>query len=170
MLILDRSHLLELIMFPNHPVTVNLIITESQQYRTNRQQIKARIATEDPLYAVASTHLVRLIVPDYIDKLYRGYHITSEVSFQPLLPPLLPGGFDFTEHALRQNIVAGGFVRSVHVIDDHGTYRFARMRCGFQESLYAVMDTEWVAPIGAALMPGLRASIPAELREAWRGA
>lgn len=75
-LILDRSHLLELIMFPNHPVTVNLIITESQQYRTNRQQIKARIATEDPLYAVASTHLVRLIVPDYIDKLYRGYHIT----------------------------------------------------------------------------------------------
>jgi hypothetical protein len=130
-LIHDRSHLPELVMLPGHPVTVNLIITESQRYRTNRQQIKARIAPEDPLYAVASTHLVRLIVPDDIDTLYPGYHITAEVSFQPLLPQLLPGGFDFTEHALRQNIVAGGFVRSVHGIDDLGTFRFARMRRGF---------------------------------------
>jgi hypothetical protein len=169
-LIHHRSHLPELVMLPDHPVMVNLIITESQRYRTNRQQIKARIAPEDPLYAVTSTHLVRLIVPDDIDTLYPGYHITAEVSFQPLLPQLLPGGFDFTEHALRQNIVAGGFVRSVHGIDDLGTYRFARMRRGFQENLYAVMDTEWAAPIASALLPGLRASIPAELREAWRGA
>lgn len=169
-LIHDRSHLPELVMLPDHPVTVNLIITESQRYRNNRQQIKARIAPDDPLYAIASTHLVRLIVPENIEALYPGYHITAEASFQPLLPQLLPGGFDFTEHALRQNIVAGGFVRSVHAIDDHGTYRFARMRRGFQENLYAVMDTEWAAPIASALLPGLRASIPAELREAWRGA
>ena len=36
-LIHDRSHLPEQVMLPDHPVTVNLIITESQRYRNNRQ-------------------------------------------------------------------------------------------------------------------------------------
>lgn len=95
--------------------------------------------------------MIRLIVPSDIKPLYPGYQITAEVDFQPLLPQLLPGGFDFTEHALRQHIIAGGFVRSVKAIDDKGTYHFARMRRAFQEKLFAAMDKDWAAPIASAL-------------------
>lgn len=169
-MIYDRLSLPSPVMLPDQPQMVTLIITESQRYRNDRQQIKAHLIPDDPLHKITGNHLIRLIVPSDIKPLYPGYQITAEVDFQPLLPQLLPGGFDFTEHALRQHIIAGGFVRSVKAIDDKGTYHFARMRRAFQEKLFAAMDKDWAAPIASALLPGLRASIPSDLRESWRGA
>lgn len=166
----DHHNLPVAVDVPNQPVEVTLIITESQHYRKDRQQIKAQIAPHDPLHELMGNYLVRLIIPQQIEPLYPGFHIRAEVDFQPLLPQLLPGGFDFTGHALRQNIIAGGFVRAVVSIEDKGNYPMARLRRSFQEKIYAIMDKDWAAPIASALLPGLRASIPSELREMWRGA
>ncbi len=166
----ERMSLPSPVMLPDQSKVVNLIITESQRYRNNRQQIKVLITPDDPLHEITGNNFIRLIVPADIKPLYPGYQMTAEVDFQPLLPQLLPDGFDFTEHALRQHIIAGGFVRSVITIDDKGTYRFARMRRAFQEKLFASMDADWAAPIASALLPGLRASIPSDLRASWRGA
>lgn len=97
-----HDHLPAAAAMPDQPVMVTLIVTESQRYRNNRQQIKALIAPDDPLHALTGKHLTRLIVPTDINWLYPGYRIKAEVAFQPLLPQLLPEGFDFTRHALRQ--------------------------------------------------------------------
>lgn len=165
-----HDHLPAAAAMPDQPVMVTLIVTESQRYRNNRQQIKALIAPDDPLHALTGKHLTRLIVPTDINWLYPGYRIKAEVAFQPLLPQLLPEGFDFTRHALRQNIVSTGFIRDVIAIEDTSQFTIARWRRVFQEKLYASMDEDLAAPIASALLPGLRSSIPADLREAWRGA
>ena len=165
-----HDHLPAAAAMPDHPVMVTLIVTESQRYRNSRQQIKAQIAPDDPMHALTANHLARLTVPADITRLYPGYRIKAEVAFQPLLPQLLPAGFDFTTHALRQNIVTAGFVRDVISIEDTSQFLIARWRRVFQEKLYASMNEDLAAPIASALLPGLRSSIPADLREAWRGA
>ena len=135
-----HDHLPAAAAMPDHPVMVTLIVTESQRYRNSRQQIKAQIAPDDPMHALTANHLARLTVPADITRLYPGYRIKAEVAFQPLLPQLLPAGFDFTTHALRQNIVTAGFVRDVISIEDTSQFLIARWRRVFQEKLYASMN------------------------------
>ncbi len=143
---------------------------ESERYRGERQRIIIRILDEDPLAEPFGEGRARLIVSSGEPPLLPGDIVVMQVSFQSLLPQLLPGGYDFEGHALRRGILAGGFVREILEITPGEGWSLAKARRSFQDRLFQHMDKEWGAPVASALLIGYRAAIPHDLREAWRGA
>ncbi|XDZ64729.1 ComEC/Rec2 family competence protein [Alphaproteobacteria bacterium LSUCC0684] len=110
---------------------------------------------------------LRLIVPADLAGLPPGARLWLKARLQPLLPKLLPGGFDFTAHARAQGYVGTGFVQEIDRREQKGSALFPRLRHAFQERLNAVMDPA-EAGVASALLVGLRGGISPDLRETFR--
>jgi len=155
---------------PKDEIMVTALVVESQRYRGNRQQIIIRLKDKSPVADQFADGSARLLVPSGVPPLLPGDMVVMQVNFQPLLPQLLPGGYDFERHALRRGILAGGFVREIVSITPGQGWSLAKARRSFQDKLFQHMDNAWGAPVASALLIGYRAAIPHDLREAWRGA
>ena len=155
---------------PKDEVTVTALVIDSQRYRGDRQQIIIRLQGKSQLADHFANGTARLLVPSGEASLLPGDWVKMRANFQPLLPQLLPGGYDFEHHALRRGILAGGFVREIITITPGQGWSLAKARRSFQDKLFQHMDNAWGAPVASALLIGYRAAIPHDLREAWRGA
>jgi len=110
---------------------------------------------------------LRLIVPADLAGLAPGARLWLKARLQPLLPKLLPGGFDFTAHAQARGYVGTGFIQEIDRHEHERPALFPRLRHGFQQRLFAVMDTV-EAGVASALLVGLRGGISPDLRETFR--
>ena len=158
------------IAVPTEDVMVTARVEQSQRYRRNRQQIIIHLEGQGPLAEHFAEGSARLIVPSGEPPLLPGDIVVMEVNFQPLLPQLLPSGYDFERHALKRGILAGGFVREIISVTPSQRWSLAKARRSFQDKLFLHMDNAWGAPVASALLIGYRAAIPHDLREACRGA
>ncbi|CAI8363531.1 MAG: ComE operon protein 3 [SAR116 cluster bacterium MED-G04] len=109
----------------------------------------------------------RLIVPAEAASLSPGDRVTLTARLQHPLPRLLPGGFDFTAHALRHGFSATGFVREVEVTGQGDASTIAVMRYHLQQRIIAALPEEKAA-VASALLVGLRGLITPGLREDFR--
>jgi len=109
----------------------------------------------------------RLVVPSELADLAPGDHLIIEARLQPPLPQLLPGGFDFTAHAMAQGYVGTGFVREIHQHERGRARLFAGFRHRLQQKIYSAIEPV-EASVASALLVGLRGGIEPGLRETFR--
>lgn len=111
----------------------------------------------------------RLLLPSRMAPVTPGDHIRITARISPPLPQLLPDGFDFTAHAHRKGISATGFIAELEVIGHGQASVISRFRAAVQSRLHRHLDAEDAA-VASALLVGLRAAIPRDLREQFRAA
>lgn len=109
----------------------------------------------------------RLIIPKGEAEVIPGDRIRITVRLQHPLPQLLPGGFDFTAHALRKGYSATGFIRTMEVIGTGRAGLIAGLRYRIQQRLLAALPDDRGA-VASALLVGLRGRISPDLRESFR--
>ena len=110
----------------------------------------------------------RLITAAKSPALMPGDVITASARLQPPLRQLLPGGFDFTRHAHRQDFIATGFIKNIKRIEKRAPSYVHYLRYSVQARLYAHLDPD-VAAVASALLVGLRGGITRDIREDFRG-
>ena len=165
MTVADSDHDV-LIITDRQDINASGTITMAEAMTKGRQRIRFR-----PDNKIAGQENFRgdwrLILPSRFVPVVPGDDVTLTARIGPPLPQLLPGGFDFTNHAARRGFAATGFISAITITGHTEASPIAVLRYSVQSHLLTHLGPDEAA-VASAVLVGLRGLIPPDLRENFR--